>query len=309
MSKKPKQPIAYLDECVAFITKYVDDPNTHVHTAIDRFKERVDALIPEGGRSSVDRSQPDTSKETLIELVAINILLHRVYTNFLGKNYNNDMRHILHASYAMFVKFLIYDIEKVQITTCPMEHAYLLITNRLEIEDTEPLVHENDVDISCFISRYLNANHKGLVQIFGIVFTPNEAVDFIIRSCDDSTRVEYGKSLSDKGVNIIDPFAGAGIFIVRLLKLGVISDVDLEYKYHNEITGHEVVLLSFYIAVIFITRTYQEITGKIDTFQGMRLVDTFQEFEYENRDRTLTIKNNKPVVKKLPKKQVSTFGF
>lgn len=38
----------------------------------------------------------------------------------------------------------------------------------------------------------------------GIVFTPVEVVDFIIRSADDAMRTAFGQSLGDSGVAIIE---------------------------------------------------------------------------------------------------------
>ena len=52
----------------------------------------------------------------------------------------------------------------------------------------------------------------------GIVYTPEEIVDFILNSADHVLREEFGRSLSDEGVHVLDPFTGTGTFLVRLLK-------------------------------------------------------------------------------------------
>ncbi|WP_455362902.1 hypothetical protein [Ruoffia tabacinasalis] len=49
------------------------------------------------------------------------------------------------------------------------------------------------------------------------VFTPVEVVDFIIYSVEDALQKHLGKSLSDRNVNVLDPFTGTGTFITRLL--------------------------------------------------------------------------------------------
>ena len=61
----------------------------------------------------------------------------------------------------------------------------------------------------------------------GIVYTPVEIVDFIIRSVAELLRREFGAYLGDEGVHILDPFTGTGTFIVRLLQSGLISPDDL----------------------------------------------------------------------------------
>ena len=47
----------------------------------------------------------------------------------------------------------------------------------------------------------------------GIVYTPVEIVDFILRSVEDVLREEFGASLTDEGVHVLDPFTGTGTFI------------------------------------------------------------------------------------------------
>jgi len=73
------------------------------------------------------------------------------------------------------------------------------------------------------------------VEKLGIVYTPVEVVDFIIRSVGYILQREFGRSLSDENVHILDPFTGTGTFITRLLQSGLISREALERKYGREI--------------------------------------------------------------------------
>lgn len=126
------------------------------------------------------------------------------------------------------------------------------------------------------------------VDKLGIVYTPPECVDFIIHSVEDLMNKEFGKSLSEHGVHIIDGFTGTGTFIVRLLQSGVIKKEDLLYKYTNDIHANEIVLLAYYIAVINIEETFHELSEKKEytTFDGIVLTDTFQLYDskYENNE-------------------------
>ena len=116
----------------------------------------------------------------------------------------------------------------------------------------------------------------------GIVFTPVPVVDYILCSADVALRESFGKSLSDEGVSIIEPFVGTGTFITRLLQLGLIRPEDLERKYTRELFANELVLLSYYIAAINIETVYGEVAKEhgLGTeyvpFNGMVLTDTFQ---------------------------------
>jgi predicted helicase len=123
-----------------------------------------------------------------------------------------------------------------------------------------------------------------MVEQLGIVYTPLEVVDFIIHSVNDVLQKEFGRSLSDENVNILDPFTGTGTFITRLLQSGVIKPEDLERKYKQEIFANEIVLLAYYIAAVNIENTYHDLLQKdaYESFEGIVLTDTFQLSENEN---------------------------
>lgn len=111
----------------------------------------------------------------------------------------------------------------------------------------------------------------------GIVYTPIEVVDFIIRSTEQALVQHFGKSLSDEGVQIIDPFVGTGTFPVRLLQSGLIKPEDLLRKYTSELHANEIVLLAYYIAAINIEAAFHDLAGgDYQPFEGIVLTDTFQ---------------------------------
>ncbi len=80
----------------------------------------------------------------------------------------------------------------------------------------------------------------------GIVYTPQPIVDFMVNSIEDILQREFGRSLSDEGVHIIDPFVGTGNFIMRVMR--EIKKTALPYKYADELHCKEVMLLPYYIA-------------------------------------------------------------
>ena len=119
----------------------------------------------------------------------------------------------------------------------------------------------------------------------GIVFTPIEVVDFILRSADGALQHYFGKRLSDKCVHILDPFTGTGTFIARLLQkdLGLIRDADLYRKYTQELHANEIVLLSYYIAAVNIENVFHDRAGrkeKYSAFPGIVFGDTFRMREF-----------------------------
>ena len=112
----------------------------------------------------------------------------------------------------------------------------------------------------------------------GIVYTPVEIVDFILASADYALRNEFGRSLSSKDVHVLDPFAGTGIFLARLLQSALIKNSDLERKYCEELHANEIVLLAYYIAAIHIEEAFHGKRGSsrmYEPFKGIILTDTF----------------------------------
>ena len=53
-----------------------------------------------------------------------------------------------------------------------------------------------------------------LTQRLGIVYTPIEAVDFILHSVDDVLHEHFGVGIGNPGVNVLDPFLrGQALFL------------------------------------------------------------------------------------------------
>ncbi|MYI94448.1 DEAD/DEAH box helicase, partial [Candidatus Poribacteria bacterium] len=139
----------------------------------------------------------------------------------------------------------------------------------------------------------------------GIAYTPLELVDFIIHSVNDVLQEEFGKTLSDEGVHILDPFTGTGTFLVQLLQSGLIQPDDLERKYHEELHANEILLLAYYIASVNIEETYRGQRGgdsDYEPFDGIILTDTFNlnKFKEEEQytllpDEQRMVENNKRI--------------
>lgn len=135
----------------------------------------------------------------------------------------------------------------------------------------------------------------------GVVYTPVEIVDFILRAADDVCRTEFGYGLTDEGVHILDPFTGTGTFIVRLLESGIIRPGDLARKYASELWANELMLLAYYIACVNIETTYMALASAnpvggaevpYQPFPGASLTDTFQITEEGDRTDTSLIPVN-----------------
>ena len=119
----------------------------------------------------------------------------------------------------------------------------------------------------------------GAADRLGVVYTPNEVVDFIIRGTDWLLQKHFGKTLADDNVNILDPATGTGTFITNLISH--LPADRLEYKYLNEIHANEVEILPYYIANLNIEYTYKELTGRYLEVPNLCFVDTLDNMEWK----------------------------
>lgn len=155
-----------------------------------------------------------------------------------------------------------------------LDKFYLSVQERAKgIDNAEG---KQKIIIELYEQFFKNALPKQVAKL-GIVYTPVEVVDFIIKSVDYVLRDKFNSSLNDKGVHVLDPFTGTGTFIVRLLRSGLIDIDNLLYKYTNEIHANEIVLLAYYIATINIEETFHDLIGaeEYTQFEGIVLTDTF----------------------------------
>ena len=118
----------------------------------------------------------------------------------------------------------------------------------------------------------------------GVVYTPNEIVDFIIRGTDHLLQKHFGRTLADDNVQILDPATGTGTFITSLIDY--LPADRLKYKYLNEIHANEVAILPYYIANLNIEYSYREKTGQYLEFPNLCFVDTLDNMDWQQSGST-----------------------
>ncbi|GAA7691117.1 DEAD/DEAH box helicase family protein [Helicobacter pylori] len=118
----------------------------------------------------------------------------------------------------------------------------------------------------------------------GIVYTPIEVVDFILRATNGILKKHFNTDFNDKNITIFDPFTGTGSFIARLLSKenGLISDEALKEKFLNHLFAFDIVLLSYYIALINITQAAQNRDSSLKNFKNIALTDSLDYLEEKN---------------------------
>ena len=128
----------------------------------------------------------------------------------------------------------------------------------------------------------------------GIVYTPEEIVDFINQSVSDLLKKEFGQSLGDDGVHILDPFTGTGTFITRLMQSGLIPKEKLKRKFEYELHANEIVPLAYYIASMNVETVYHDLTNdpEYKPNRVMVLSDTFVDHSKKDLFNTALAENN-----------------
>lgn len=246
--------------------------------------ERIKALIADNGkhRRAFDQLMrglhrninPGLSEQDAIEMLSQHIISRPVF-EALFENYQFAASNPISRSMQKMLD-LLDDEAKTEEEHQKLQKFYDYV------RDTVGNIHEAEGRQRIIVELYdkfFKVASPRTVEKLGIVYTPVEVVDFIIRSVGYILQREFGRSLSDENVHILDPFTGTGTFITRLLQSGLISREALERKYGREIHANEIVLMAYYIASVNIENVFHDLMGP-DTeyrpFGGICLTDTFQ---------------------------------
>ena len=131
---------------------------------------------------------------------------------------------------------------------------------------------------------FYKAYNPAAADRMGVVYTPNEVVDFMVRGTDHLLRKHYGRGLADDNVQILDPATGTGTFITSLINFLPLDR--LEHKYRNEMHANELAILPYYIANLNIEYTYRERTGDYLEFPNLCFVDTLDNMDWQQTGAT-----------------------
>ena len=156
--------------------------------------------------------------------------------------------------------------------------------------------------------QFLNTVYERFFQGFsvkqadthGIVYTPQEIVDFMCASVDEVLKREFGTSIEEPGVQILDPATGTGSFIVNLVHR--IPPHKLKYKYQNDLFCNEITLLPYYIASLNIEHEYYTKMGEYEPFEGVCFADTLE--LAEGQQLSLFVEENTERVQKEKDAQI-----
>lgn len=253
--------------------------------------ERIKRLIAEEGKPKKEFERfikglrkninPSISEEEAVEMLSQHIITKPVFEalfdnySFVGSN---------PISKSMQRVFDLIEEQTPDEDNAKLDAFYDSVRRRAKGIDNAESKQRVIVEL---YDKFFKAAFPKVVEKLGIVYTPVEVVDYIVKSVAWILKKEFDRDISDENVHILDPFTGTGTFITRLLQSGVISKEALARKYDKEIHANEIVLLAYYIASINIENVFHDIQGEENgykAFNGICLTDTFQLGEESNAD-------------------------
>lgn len=276
--------------------EFILEQNPDSKSAFDKFLHSLQHNINE----SIDQSQA-------IEMLAQHLITLPIFDALFGE-YSFVKNNPVSSAMEQIVEELSqFGFEKEQKELQPFYDSV-----RLRAEGIDNAQAKQKIIITLY-DKFFSTGFKSTTERLGIVFTPVEVVDFIVKSVDVVLRKHFGKTLASENVHILDPFTGTGTFITRtlhylksLMDNGEISFDDILRKYTQELHANEIVLLSYYIAAINIEAVFDEINGDepYTPFEGIVLTDTFESTETEDtlddsffgtNDKRLKRQQEKPI--------------
>lgn len=225
------------------------------------------------------------NQEQAIEMLAQHLITLPIFDALFGEYSFVKNNPVSSAMEKIIDELSQYGFEKEQKELQPFYESV-----RLRAEGIDNAQAKQKIIITLY-DKFFSTGFKSTTERLGIVFTPVEVVDFIVKSVDVVLRKHFGKTIASENVHILDPFTGTGTFITRtlhylksLMEKGEMSYADLVRKYTQELHANEIVLLSYYIAAINIEAVFDDINGEEDflPFEGIVLTDTFESTETED---------------------------
>lgn len=271
-----------------------------VHGSDERIRSEFSAFV--GGLQ--DNLNPSIGEDDAIEMLSQHLITGPVF-DALFEDYSFGA----HNPVSQVMQRMVDALEGSNLQTEADELESFYASVRRSVKGITDAAGKQTT-IKRLYEKFFSGAFKDTHERLGIVYTPNEIVDFILKSADDVLRAEFGATLSDEGVHVLDPFTGTGTFIVRLLQSGLIKPADLVRKYRYELHANELVLLAYYVAAVNIEETFHGLvkdTGGAHAesygvdgyipFPGIVLTDTFQTSEDDDRydDRGVFGDNNERV--------------
>ncbi|WP_120879964.1 DEAD/DEAH box helicase [Helicobacter pylori] len=221
-------------------------------------------------------------EDEALDMITSHIITKPIFDALFGDNIQNPI-----------AKALDKMVEKL--STLGLEGETKDLKNLYESVKTEALHAKSQKSQQELIKNLYNTFFKEAFkkqsEKLGIVYTPIEVVDFILRATNGILKKHFNTDFNDQSITIFDPFTGTGSFIARLLSKenALISDEALKEKFQNHLFAFDIVLLSYYIALINITQAAQNRDSSLKNFKNIALTDSLDYLEEKTNKGALPL--------------------
>jgi predicted helicase len=273
-----------LPELGEALLKVIDDAkltNKAFITAFDTFYELC--------RTSIN---PNLSEKAVEEMLIQHLLTERIFRTVFH-NSEFTQRNVIAKEIETVIRALTSQSFSREEFLKRFDHFYKAIEITASTIDS---FSEKQTFLNNIYERFFRGFSVEVADTHGIVYTPQPIVNFMVKSVEDILKTEFGKSLSDENVHILDPFVGTGNFLVRVMQ--EIKRSSLEQKFQSELHCNEVMLLPYYIASMNIEHEYFEKIGSYEPFEGICLVDTFGLAEADQQTLSFMSEENTERIRK-----------
>lgn len=290
---------------------YWDEWAEDVAKIAQRHIERIGRLVRENDKVSGsfktflhglrDSLNPSITEQDAVEMIAQHIITVPVFDALFG-----DFKFAKSNPVSVAIERFLGALEEHKIEEASdsevLDDVYASVRRRAAAIQSDAARQQLIRDL---YEKFFKVAFKATSDKMGVVYTPTEIIDYILRETDRVLKREFGQSLADDRVHILDPFAGTGSFMAHLIESDLIPDEKLKRKYTREIHSNEILLLAYYIMTVNIEYAYHaRMAGDYQPFEGAVLTDTFQMTEesntlddevfYDNTDR-VRIQNALPI--------------
>ena len=224
---------------------------------------------------------PAVSAADIREMLLQHILTKDIFLRVFGENQFHRENNVASQLEALEQTFFTGDVRRQAIDRL---RAYYGVIGRAADEIAD--YAEKQQFLKAIYEDFYKSYNPAAADRLGVVYTPNEVVDFIIRGADHLLQKHFNRRLADHNVQILDPATGTGTFVTNLISyLAGSGEPDalerLERKYRHEIHANEVAILPYYIANLNIEYTYREKTGRYLEFPNLCFVDTLDNMDWQ----------------------------
>ena len=236
--------------------------NSHFHEAFSKFHQQCQASI-----------NPNLSIPAVEEMLIQHLLTERLFRTVFD-NPDFTRRNIIAREIENVIDVLTERSLNRSEFLRPLERFYTTIE---KTANTITDFSQKQSFLNTVYEQFFQGFSVKVADTHGIVYTPQPIVDFMVKSVEHILQTEFGRSMADEGVHIIDPFVGTGNFIVHIMQ--ELDPIALERKYTAdppELQCNEVMLLPYYIANLNIEQQFYTKTNRYASYEGLCLVDTFE---------------------------------